>query len=178
MRTERHRIAERKYKKSPKGRAADKIHHKKYRLKNLDKVREKSRAYYALNKERLRQYQKQYRQTEKSKLKEIARSKSPSRIAWVRNWKNSEKGKNTINRHSVIRRAITKIVLALTDSQWNEILSAFNHRCAYCGKSNIRLTQDHYVPVAKGGHHIKENVVPACQSCNSRKKDRHPHRLF
>ena len=38
-----------------------------------------------------------------------------------------------------------------------------------------RLTQDHVIPLSKGGQHIKENIVPACPSCNSKKGNRMLH---
>ena len=29
--------------------------------------------------------------------------------------------------------------------------------------------RDHFVPVSKGGHHTKENIIPACGICNCEK---------
>lgn len=40
--------------------------------------------------------------------------------------------------------------------------------CFYCGASG-RMTIDHVVPLARGGKHEADNLVPACQSCNSSK---------
>ena len=37
------------------------------------------------------------------------------------------------------------------------------NRCYYCGKRR-KLTLDHVIPLSKGGLHVKENIVPACQS--------------
>ena len=44
--------------------------------------------------------------------------------------------------------------------------------CAYCNQhfEPARLTMDHVVPVARGGKSQKGNVVPACKSCNNKKK--------
>jgi hypothetical protein len=40
----------------------------------------------------------------------------------------------------------------LTKQEWTEILKRYFYRCYYCfGYSKTRLTQDHYVPVSKGG---------------------------
>lgn len=71
------------------------------------------------------------------------------------------------------RRAVLQGVSAtLTEQEWQQILSAHNHQCAYCGCSGIKLEQDHVLAISKGGEHTKENVVPACKPCNSSKRDR------
>ncbi|MGB8698523.1 MAG: HNH endonuclease [Thermosynechococcaceae cyanobacterium] len=55
-----------------------------------------------------------------------------------------------------------------------EVLRRDNHSCQYCG-SNKRLTLDHVIPRSKGGQHTWNNVVTACERCNSRKGDRLLH---
>jgi 5-methylcytosine-specific restriction endonuclease McrA len=59
----------------------------------------------------------------------------------------------------------------LRESQW------WKRRCAkgicyYCGRKipASQLTMDHIVPIARGGKSSKGNVVPACKSCNTQKK--------
>ena len=47
------------------------------------------------------------------------------------------------------------------------------HACRYCG-SLERLTIDHVIPRSRGGSDDAGNLVVACKSCNSRKKDRTP----
>lgn len=44
--------------------------------------------------------------------------------------------------------------------------------CHYCGRSipPRELTMDHIVPLSRGGRSVKGNVVPACKTCNSKKK--------
>ncbi len=54
-----------------------------------------------------------------------------------------------------------------------EILRRDGHRCQYCGSSSA-LTIDHVLPRSRGGSHSWENVVAACNPCNSRKGDRTP----
>jgi 5-methylcytosine-specific restriction endonuclease McrA len=59
----------------------------------------------------------------------------------------------------------------LRRSQWwkNRIARGV---CHYCGGTfpPADLTMDHLVPLARGGHSSRGNVVPACKECNSRKK--------
>jgi len=44
--------------------------------------------------------------------------------------------------------------------------------CYYCGKpvSPKALTMDHIVPISRGGKSTKGNVVTACKTCNTAKK--------
>ena len=44
--------------------------------------------------------------------------------------------------------------------------------CHYCGGNFAPedMTMDHLVPVSRGGKASRNNVVPACKDCNSRKK--------
>lgn len=60
----------------------------------------------------------------------------------------------------------------LTAKQWVAIQECGAGRCTYCNEKPDRLTMDHIVPFARGGQHVWQNVVPACKTCNSRKKDR------
>jgi 5-methylcytosine-specific restriction endonuclease McrA len=55
-----------------------------------------------------------------------------------------------------------------------EVLKRDNHTCQYCG-STKHLTLDHVIPRSKGGQHSWDNVVTACEKCNSIKSNRLPH---
>ena len=59
----------------------------------------------------------------------------------------------------------------LRKSRWWQNRLALG-RCHYCGGSFSpdELTMDHLVPVSRGGKASRNNVVPACKECNSRKK--------
>jgi 5-methylcytosine-specific restriction endonuclease McrA len=57
--------------------------------------------------------------------------------------------------------------------RWGE----FNHACAYCGATGD-LQIEHVVPISKGGEHHLGNIVPACHSCNSNKRDHDAHNWF
>lgn len=50
-----------------------------------------------------------------------------------------------------------------------ELRSAQHGLCFYCKDKLNRFHVDHFIPIAKGGEHHKENLVIACQPCNSRK---------
>lgn len=45
-------------------------------------------------------------------------------------------------------------------------------RCHWCGCQfpPEEMTMDHVIPLARGGKASRNNVVPSCKECNSRKK--------
>ena len=57
-----------------------------------------------------------------------------------------------------------------------EIFRRDHHTCQYCG-STKHLTLDHVIPRSKGGTHTWDNVVTACNRCNSSKGDRLLHEI-
>jgi len=54
-----------------------------------------------------------------------------------------------------------------------EVLRRDGYSCQYCG-STRSLTIDHVIPRSRGGQHRWDNVVAACERCNTRKGDRTP----
>lgn len=56
-----------------------------------------------------------------------------------------------------------------------QIKARDEHRCQYCGAtaetSGAHLHLDHLTPKAHGGRDVAENLVLACRSCNSARKD-------
>ena len=63
------------------------------------------------------------------------------------------------------KRAQTSDDSALVDFYAEQLRSEPCHYCGACGNTTI----DHVVPISKGGAHSIENIVPACQPCNSSK---------
>lgn len=43
--------------------------------------------------------------------------------------------------------------------------------CAYCGKKE-KLSDDHFIPLSKGGPNCLSNIVSACSTCNPSKGDK------
>ena len=63
-------------------------------------------------------------------------------------------------------------LIVFTPQDWEAILLRYAYKCAYCRLEKIPLTQDHVIPLSKGGYHHRSNIIPACRSCNSRKGNR------
>lgn len=61
-----------------------------------------------------------------------------------------------------------------TLKDWIEVKMGNAYLCSLCGdkEPNIKLTQDHIVPISKGGSDNIENIQPLCQSCNSKKQNK------
>lgn len=88
------------------------------------------------------------------------------------NWKHGMSGKTEYYRS--IRKGL---VADLTESQWQDTLMDFEHRCAYCGRAEREvgtLHKEHIIPASRGGGLTKTNIVPACGRCNSTKHNRTP----
>jgi len=61
-----------------------------------------------------------------------------------------------------------------TIDEWNDVKKRHKFRCAICKKKEpeIELTEDHIVPISRGGSNDIENIQPLCRVCNARKGNR------
>jgi len=157
--------------------------------KKKDKLKPTRAAYRLENKARIRAKEAERRKKNAAKEKArhadyYLRNKAKAQAWHAAKWKkNKEKiyAKATEwrkkNPHKVAvlmqrRRARIAAALAtLTAEQWAAILELYEGKCAYCGKPG-KMTMDHVIPVSRGGGTTADNVVPACQSCNSSKNAR------
>ena len=58
-----------------------------------------------------------------------------------------------------------------TFDEWEELKKKYNYTCPCCGKSEpeIKLTEDHIIPLSKCGSDLIENIQPLCLTCNLKK---------
>ncbi len=188
--TETYRQIKARYRNSEKGRVTERAREErpdvleKRRIASASPQGRVNKAKYEATpkgKETRRRAILNYRQSDHgkaiSKQRDAQRKFNP---AWIekkkvydRRYRASEKGKAVHTAMTERRRARIKGTVSgkLTAAEWLAILKSNRYRCFYC-KQKIRLTMDHVIPLSKGGEHRKENIVPACASCNSRKHDR------
>ena len=131
---------------------------------DLEKQRERRRANPAKHTEEVRRYYFAHRDEIL-----LRRRTDPDEIARRKRYVNSHRDLyNSIqNRHRAHRRGAV-----VTASEWGHIKEVFGNRCAYCGRGEVKLEQEHIVPLSRGGEHSMRNLVPACKSCNTSKKNR------
>lgn len=111
--------------------------------KRIEWRRKYLQTYYAANRESILEYQRNYRRADRERNNNYKRRR---------------------------RARVQNLADTLTVEQWHDILKAHNHSCAYCGKRKVKLEREHKTPASRGGGYTADNIVPACGTCNRRKK--------
>ena len=132
------------------------------------------------NKEQYKKYNKVYREKNFQKIKESLKKyrssdeyKQKRRILRGINgpWHKKHIDEAKLRRARKLS-AITSESVFVTNYWFNELCKTFNYQCSYCFCYPFELTQDHIVPLSKGGTHTRKNIVPSCRSCNSSKNNK------
>ncbi len=93
-----------------------------------------------------------------SHLYKDGRSSNKQYISWIKNKRNRLRYK----------------ILAHTFEGWCCLKEKFNYTCVCCGKKEpeVKLSEDHIIPISKGGDDKIDNIQPLCHSCNSKKHNK------
>jgi len=84
-------------------------------------------------------------------------------------WKGGYKNKLFYNRQRVVKKNSNGGSHTL--QEWEELKKKYNYMCLCCKKfePEIKLTEDHVIPISLEGSNNIENIQPLCRSCNSSK---------
>jgi 5-methylcytosine-specific restriction endonuclease McrA len=134
---------------------------------------------------RLKAYREAHQEQVRAKAREYARSHAAERLAYqlahrqaanvnARTYRLAHPDEQLHHSKAYRARKAGAQVNDLSLAQWREIKEVYHHCCAYCDRPTAHLTQDHILALSKGGSHTVQNIVPACRSCNSKKKGGSP----
>ena len=145
----------------------------------LEQVRRYSQSEQGRTKHRLwnRDRMRRKRQSPEFRKAERERARTPHaqalrRERWLR-YAHTSRGIEAQRRAATKRRSrMDNIICDFSADDWSALLEKHGHQCFYCRTkftNDNPPTRDHVVPIAKGGSHTKDNIVPACKRCNSSK---------
>lgn len=137
-----------------------------YVANNRDLVLERKRKYHLKNRDKHLLYFKEY------SLKNSEINVERSRL-WRKN--NPKKYNELMSLAQNRRRAkLKEVINNFTREDWKKCKDYFRNsngfvECAYCNKEMKNATQEHFIPIDKGGNHTPDNIIPICLNCNSKK---------
>lgn len=159
-----------------------------YRVRNQEKLRAydrlryrtnreqrlaKNRAHYAANRKKILAQQAKYAASHRDQKRRYDAERniifSQEHVARSLAWARAHPDKRQVISSRYRANKATAPFNDFTSDQWSEMKAAYDYRCAYCERQMARLTQDHIIPLSKGGPHTASNIVPACRRCNSKK---------
>jgi 5-methylcytosine-specific restriction endonuclease McrA len=133
---------------------------KEYHIKNRDKICAIKKEYNKINSSKRSKWGKKYY----IENKDLLNKKSKDYY-----YSNPERSRYYAKKSKHKRRTLEKqIETNFSFNEWRFCKEHFDYKCAYCGKEQP-LTQDHFIPLSKGGEYTKNNIIPCCSICNSSK---------
>lgn len=149
---------------------------KEYYEVNRDAIRERQKQYNAANKEQHAAYRRANRD-HRNELKRQSRMRHAEDESGERErernrqlalkWRkeNPERHKENIRKYRALRAGAEG---SFTQAEWVALCESCDNRCLRCGTTE-NITADHVVPLSKGGADSIENIQPLCKSCNCSK---------
>lgn len=166
------RNCERTYAKQRWASGAGKISDQKYKHSEYGKAKIKEYNHRPDVKLKRVECTRRYQATEEGKQKRKAYVNRPEirdkMYARHRNYLRTAKGKESMRMRSQRRMARKANVKSdYTQAEWDECLRYFEYRCCVCGRESdfwTVISQEHWIPLSKGGSYTADNIVPTCYS--------------
>ncbi len=132
-----------------------------------DCERERARRYYDANPDKYSENNRRWRETNSDKRRAdmvVWREANPNRVRENnRRWRETNPDKV---RSKTQRRRAVKL-----NAQVDEVITfTLASECVACHATD-RLTEDHIIPLSRGGAHADANLQTLCTPCNSSKKE-------
>jgi len=135
-----------------------------------------SREYYKKNKKKFYLYGKEWAKKNPDKKKASRRrwrvKNAEKNRQLANNW--AKKNKDYVLHNAKLQKyKRRKAVGSHTLQEWKDLKKSCNYTCQGCGlkEPEIKLTEDHIIPLNKGGTNFISNIQPLCKNCNCSKKD-------
>lgn len=133
---------------------------RQYATDNAARIRELDKARHRRHRDKRLEYQREYARTH-------AAEAAARHAAWT--LENRDRIREGAWRRRAQKHGATAV--DFTHADWLDLLREHDGRCVYCQRSDVELTVDHDIPLRRNGQHTKSNIVPACRSCNVKKKN-------
>jgi 5-methylcytosine-specific restriction endonuclease McrA len=139
--------------------------HRKWRAEHTEQERQYSREYNA-------QYYQEKSELVRQRVKVYA-SANTEKVAQARKaYLATPQGRTNKKVAHQRRRAIKRNADGNhTATEWLAMLDWFGNVCLKCGKAD-EITEDHVIPLTKGGSNSIGNIQPLCRFCNVSKGNR------
>lgn len=160
---------------------------KVYYQEHKEELQRKAREKYWNNRDDRITYSRKYRKENPDKIRANNEKFRTNGIAQksAKNWRDNNKDKISVynkeykkqhpekRTESERKRRARKFGCQgnISSGLWIRILDFYGNKCLCCG-SIENITQDHVVPLSKGGTHTFDNVQPLCGHCNSSKNSK------
>lgn len=163
---------------------------RRWSQQNTEKIKEYHRRLYKSNPEKRKEQVKEWRKNNPEKVNKAARERYKNNpkvrehklqygrthrdqnTKRGREWRKNNREKFLINsREQVARRRARKENNGVFVVLKKELLKIYLSPCFACG-STENLTQDHIIPISRGGRHSIGNLMPLCHSCNASKNSK------
>lgn len=145
---------------------------KEWKQRNIDKVRELDRKRRETNKDCFNARNRRWHTKNRDRINDLkrkTRAENPDGFrAQAREWANRRRARklNAEGSHT-----FDDFLFICEEMDW---------RCAYCGKKCTlgTITEDHVIPLSRGGSDDISNITPACRTCNLSKGAKMPEEFL
>lgn len=147
-----------------------------YHSENREHAISVSKKYHEENREKILIRQKKWRDNNKEARKKYLEENKEKIVRYKKEYKKRNRDKFSMLES---RRRARKAGSggSHTIEQRREKFLQLGNVCYYCGIPG-EMTVDHMIPISRGGTDFVDNIVPACQRCNSKKHDRTAQEFF